>query len=206
MRWKGLKIAAVCLGLLLLGFLLALPTAVTYLRSGSNLCHDVGLHLGDIRSGARVYYLGPRWDKSGEVLPPSFPTGVKQTPAQPRCGDAAVVPRDAWTAAGWDALRFPATRLPQAHCSYDFSSLGVGTAASYRARVVCQYACDEVPRVLEATGWVDDEGNVRAHNRWFNCRWRGVERTARKLLSKVTFGRVDYPDVLEFGERPRGRK
>lgn len=204
---RGLKIAAVTLALMVLGLLLALPVAFQFVPRHGGPCHDVGMGLQQMVSGARAHYLGGQWDKDGELLPNSFPTGIQKTPARVRCGDDAVVSNKAWTAGGWGPLGFPGSfSRPRAHCTHEFQAMGVGAAATYTARITCQYTCGDVLRVMEAAGWIDREGSVKTRNRWVNCTWTRTERVVRRILHTVTFGHVDYPDVLEFGDRPKANR
>ncbi len=206
MAKKALKIAAVGCGLMVLAALVVAPSFIKYFRSSGGPCGHMSGDLHTIMAGARAYYVSQQWDERGKPLPSSFPANVIRTPDQLRCGDLRPVPIKTWEANGWGPLHFPgALSTPKAACTHEFWSSGTGTAVKYQARITCQWECGDVPRIVEVAGWLDEQGTVVTHGRLLNCRWRDVERKARKLLHAVTLGRVEYPDVVEFDWPPKKR-
>lgn len=202
---KALKTAGVGCGVVVLLVFVGVPTFVAYMGTSGGPCHEFDSSLGKIMRGARRYYGFDHRDPSGRLRPRTFPTNVKRTPASVPCGERAHVPEQVWEKNGWGPLGLGAYNNHHTYCTHDFIATGKGRDARCWARMECMLYCDQAPMVLEATGWIDDEGTFRQNRRFTNCGRRGrrsIEELKHRLLQLLTLGLVSHPDVWGYGPAP----
>ena len=127
---------------------------------------EVRVNLQAVSTGAAAYYLQERASPTGEVLPPSFPPSVGETPGVPTdifCKDGQAQPvmvgPEVFSDPTWKALGFaPSGR---SHYSYEFISAGTGNLSHFTVRARGDLDCDGVLSTFERVGTLDATGFPR---------------------------------------------
>ncbi len=156
---SGFSLIELMVVVTLIGILstVAMPILARQLRKSKTV--EAYEALAKLRVGAKTYYMFTHWSAKGNILPHSFPTGVKMVPHDgPKCHRVAT-PTSVWDANGWHDLHFSFTEFH--YFAYAFSSNGAtGTSAKYTALAYGDLDCDTKRSTFELRGRVNNEGDV----------------------------------------------
>lgn len=156
---SGFSLIEMMVVVTLIGILstIAMPILVRQLRKSKTV--EAYEALSKLRVGAKTYYMFTHWSPSGNILPHSFPTGIKMVPNHgPKC-DRVETPTAVWDANGWHDLHFSFTEYH--YFAYAFSTSGAtGTNARYTAFAYGDLDCDSKYSTFELRGQVNNEGDV----------------------------------------------
>lgn len=136
----------------------AIPAFVKYINRAKTA--EVRQNLRRMTDGAVAFYEREQLGDTGELLPKRFPASASLTPADPcrKSRKPEPIPAEAWTAKGWQELRFQVE--DPSYFSYEFVSSGEGSGAIFTARAHGDLDCDGTRSTFERVGRVGPDGSV----------------------------------------------